>query len=54
MTDMPKTPRELEIWTAMTPTQRVEVMQAVGMEKSVAKTFRKCMAYIKAREAVAA
>ena len=41
-------PAELTIWNNMSPVERLAIMQAVGMDKSITKTFRKCLAYIKA------
>ena len=44
----PKADKALEAWVAMNFAERARIMQIVGMEKSVAKTFKKCIAYIKA------
>ena len=39
-------PKALAIWNEMDFMQRAEVMQIVGVERSIAKTFKKCLAHI--------
>ena len=39
-------PKALVIWNEMNFAQRAEIMGIVGAEKSIAKTFKKCLAYI--------
>lgn len=41
-------PVELEIWNAMTPMQRTEVLQKVPYVNSMNKRFKMCLSYIKA------
>jgi len=45
--EMPQIPVEEITWRNMTPMQRYEIMSKVPRSKSITKTYRACLKYIR-------